>query len=116
MAGVETSTRKVAICAVHFLHDILRALISEIENRFLDTFARAIDSLAGNARRAHLNGIDNVGGCNSVWSQFLRILNYYITYEGRLAGGTKTEYEERAALARRLNAPNHRERPRPTSG
>jgi len=29
------------------------ALISEIENRFLDTFARAIDYLAGNARRAH---------------------------------------------------------------
>ena len=30
VAGVETSTRKVAMCAVHFLHDILRALISEI--------------------------------------------------------------------------------------
>ena len=27
-----------------------------------------------------LNGIDNVGGCNSVWSRFLRLLNY-ITYE-----------------------------------
>jgi hypothetical protein len=27
-----------------------------------------------------LNGIDNVGGCNSVWSRFSRILNY-ITYE-----------------------------------
>jgi hypothetical protein len=53
VAGVETSTRKVAMCALHFLHDILRALISEIENRFLDTFARAIDYLAGNARRAH---------------------------------------------------------------
>ena len=53
VAGVETSTRKVAMCAVHFLHDILRALISEIENRFVDTFARAIDYLAGNARRAH---------------------------------------------------------------
>jgi Transposase DDE domain len=53
VAGVETSTRKVAMCAVHFLHDILRALISEIENRFLGTFARAIDYLAGNARRAH---------------------------------------------------------------
>ena len=26
-----------------------------------------------------LNGIDNVGGCNSVWSRFSRILNY-ITY------------------------------------
>ena len=25
VAGVETSTRKVAMCAVHFLHDILRA-------------------------------------------------------------------------------------------
>ena len=53
VAGVETSTRKVAMCAVHFLHDILRALISDIENRFLDTFARAIDYLAANARRAH---------------------------------------------------------------
>ena len=53
VTGVETSTRKVAMCAVHFLHDILRALISEIENRFLGTFARAIDYLAGNARRAH---------------------------------------------------------------
>jgi len=53
VAGVETSTRKVAMCAVHFLHDILRALISEIETRFLDIFARAIDYLAGNARRAH---------------------------------------------------------------
>ena len=28
-----------------------------------------------------LNGIDNVGGCNSVWSRFSRILNY-ITYDG----------------------------------
>jgi hypothetical protein len=28
-------------------------LISGIENRFLDAFARAIDYLAGNARRAH---------------------------------------------------------------
>jgi hypothetical protein len=27
VAGVETSTRKVAMCALHFLHDILRALI-----------------------------------------------------------------------------------------
>ena len=53
VAGVETSTRKVAMCAVHFLHDILRALISEIETRFLDIFARAIDYLARNARRAH---------------------------------------------------------------
>jgi hypothetical protein len=53
VAGVETSTRKVAMCALHFLPDLLRALISGIENRFLDTFARAIDYLAGNARRAH---------------------------------------------------------------
>ena len=53
VAGVETSTRKVAMCAVHFLHDILPALISEIEARFLDIFARAIDYLARNARRAH---------------------------------------------------------------
>jgi len=30
-----------------------------------------------------LNGIDNVGGCNSVWSRFSRILNY-ITYEPEL--------------------------------
>jgi hypothetical protein len=74
VAGVETSTRKVAMCAVHFLH-ILRALISEIETRFLDIFARAIDYLAGNARRAHPKRIDNVGDCNSLWSRFLRLLN-----------------------------------------
>lgn len=53
VAGVETSTRKVAMCAVRLLHDILRALISVMEKRFLDTFARAIDYLAGNARLAH---------------------------------------------------------------
>jgi hypothetical protein len=53
VAGVETSTRKAAMCAVHVLQDILRTLISGIENRFLDAFARAIDYLAGNARRAH---------------------------------------------------------------
>jgi hypothetical protein len=29
-----------------------------------------------------LNGIDNVGGCNSVWSPFSRIVNY-ITYDGQ---------------------------------
>jgi hypothetical protein len=45
VAGVETSTRKAAMCAVHVLQDILRTLISGI--------ARAIDYLAGNARRAH---------------------------------------------------------------
>ena len=50
---VETSTRKAAMCAVQVLQDILRTLISGIENRFLDAFARAIDYLAGNARRAH---------------------------------------------------------------
>jgi transposase InsO family protein len=31
-----------------------------------------------------LNGIDNVGGCNSVWSRFSRILNY-ITYDDSIA-------------------------------
>jgi hypothetical protein len=53
VAGVETSTRKAAMCAVHILHDIMRALISGIENPFIDAFARGIDYLAGNAKRAH---------------------------------------------------------------
>ncbi|MCA1604796.1 MAG: IS4 family transposase [Acidobacteria bacterium] len=53
VAGVETSTRKAAMCAVHILHDIMRALISGIDNPFLDAFARGIDYLAANAKRAH---------------------------------------------------------------
>ena len=53
VAGVETSTRKAAMCAVHILHDIMRALISGIDNPFIDAFARGIDYLAGNAKRAH---------------------------------------------------------------
>ena len=53
VAGVETSTHKAAMCAVHILHDIMRALISGIDNPFLDAFARGIDYLAGNAQRAH---------------------------------------------------------------
>ncbi|MGH8563601.1 MAG: hypothetical protein ACREXW_05735 [Gammaproteobacteria bacterium] len=53
VAGVETSTRKAAMCAVHILHDIMRALISGIETPFIDAFARGIDYLAGNAKRAH---------------------------------------------------------------
>jgi hypothetical protein len=32
VAGVETSTHKAAMCAVHILHDIMRALISGIDN------------------------------------------------------------------------------------
>ena len=52
-ARVETSTRKAAMCAVHVLGDIMRALISGAENRFLDAFAQAIDYLANNAQRAH---------------------------------------------------------------
>ncbi|MCA1602419.1 MAG: IS4 family transposase [Acidobacteria bacterium] len=53
VAGVETSTRKAAMCAVHILHGIMRALISGIDNPFLDAFAWGIDYLAGNAKRAH---------------------------------------------------------------
>ena len=81
VAGVETSTRKVAMCAVHFLHDILRALISEIENRFVDTFARAIDYLAGNAKRAHPKRDRQRGRLQFGLEPISRILNY-ITYEG----------------------------------
>ena len=80
VAGVETSTRKVAMCAVHFLHDILRALISRSRIALL-TPLRAPSTTSPGTQNVHtLNGIDNVGGCNSVWSRFSRILNY-ITYE-----------------------------------
>ncbi|MGH8581334.1 MAG: IS4 family transposase [Gammaproteobacteria bacterium] len=53
VAGVETSTRKTAMCALHFLGDILRALISGTKPRFLNAFAQAIRYLASNAKRAH---------------------------------------------------------------
>ena len=80
VAGVETSTRKVAMCAVHFLHDILRALSSRSRIALL-TPLRAPSTTSPGTQNVHtLNGIDNVGGCNSVWSRFSRILNY-ITYE-----------------------------------
>ena len=42
---------------------------------------RAPSTTSPGTQNVHtLNGIDNVGGCNSVWSRFSRILNY-ITYE-----------------------------------
>ena len=53
VARVESSTRKVAMCAAHVLGEIMRAFISGIEDRFLDAFGQAIDYLAGNAKRAH---------------------------------------------------------------
>ncbi|MGH8489164.1 MAG: IS4 family transposase [Gammaproteobacteria bacterium] len=53
VARVETSTRKAAMCTVHVLGDIMRALISGTEHRFLKAFAQAIDYLAANAKRAH---------------------------------------------------------------
>ena len=51
VAGVETSTRKAVMCAVHILHDILRALNSGIPDRFLDALARVINYLAGRLSR-----------------------------------------------------------------
>jgi len=53
IAGVETSTRKTAMCAVHILHDIVRTLIMGIERHFTEAFAHAIEYLASNAKRAH---------------------------------------------------------------
>jgi hypothetical protein len=53
VAGVETSTCKATMCAVRILHDIVRAQISGIEHTVIDAFARGIDHLAANAKRAH---------------------------------------------------------------
>jgi hypothetical protein len=52
-ARVETSTRKVAMCAAHVLGDLMRALIARTEERFIHAFTQAIGYLAANAKRAH---------------------------------------------------------------
>ena len=51
--GVETSTRKTAMCATHVLGDILEALLSGGHRALLATFERAVRYLAVNAKRAH---------------------------------------------------------------
>lgn len=53
VAGVETSTRKVAMCAVNIIRDVLRAIISGTPDGFINIFAHALDYLAKNAKRAH---------------------------------------------------------------
>jgi Transposase DDE domain len=53
--GVETSTRKTAMCATHVLGDILEALLSGGHRALLATFERAVRYLAVNATRAHPN-------------------------------------------------------------
>ncbi|MGH8608974.1 MAG: transposase, partial [Gammaproteobacteria bacterium] len=80
VAGVETSTRKAAMCAVHILHDIMRALISGIDNPFIDTLhgGSIISPATPNAHTLSATG--NAGACSSVWSQYSAFLNY-ITHE-----------------------------------
>jgi hypothetical protein len=51
--GVETSTRKTAMCASHVLGDILSALVRARHRGLLAAFERAVRYLAGNATRAH---------------------------------------------------------------
>ena len=50
---VETSTRKVAMCAHHVLGDIIDALVCERTYRLRSSLTRALDYLATNAKRAH---------------------------------------------------------------
>jgi len=49
---VAISTRKVAMCVHHVLHDILRAMIHQ-PRRLNEATTRAIDYLSRNAKRAH---------------------------------------------------------------
>lgn len=51
--GVEVSTRKVAMCAVHVLLEVFVALVRKSPYRLLLAWRRAIEYLASQARRAH---------------------------------------------------------------
>jgi hypothetical protein len=68
---------------VHILHDIMRTLISAIEKSVVDTFARAIDYLAGNARRAHPKRDRQRGRLHFSLESIFGIVNC-ITYESLL--------------------------------
>jgi len=53
VAEVPMSTRKVAMCAVHILGDIVRALQSGDEAGLSATLEKAVTYLACHAQRAH---------------------------------------------------------------
>jgi hypothetical protein len=53
VTGVETSTRKTAMCAPHVLAEILQALVNRSHRGLLAAFERAVSYLAVNAKRAH---------------------------------------------------------------
>ena len=53
LAGVEVSTRKVAMCAHHVLPAVYAALISGSRHALLRTFNDAVTYLSTNAQRAH---------------------------------------------------------------
>ncbi len=53
LAAVPMSTRKVAMCAVHVLGAIIRALQSGDEAELSTALEEAVTSLAGHAQRAH---------------------------------------------------------------
>ena len=53
LRGIETSTRKVAMCVHHVLDDIIDALARERTDRLRSSLARALDYLATNPQRAH---------------------------------------------------------------
>jgi len=53
LMGVETSTRKTAMCAAHVLGEILDALVARNQRGLLSAFQRAVRYLAVNAKRAH---------------------------------------------------------------
>jgi len=53
IAGVEISTRKVAMCAVHVLLEVFVALVKKSSYRVLLAWRRAIKYLASQAQRAH---------------------------------------------------------------
>lgn len=53
LTGVEISTRKVAMCAVHVLLEIFVTLVRRSHYRFRLAWQRAITYLSANAQRAH---------------------------------------------------------------
>jgi len=55
LCRVEISTRKVAMCAIHVLADIVKALTCSQKTGLQDAIAKALNYFKDNARRAHPN-------------------------------------------------------------
>jgi hypothetical protein len=81
----DTASERAALPKASSLGDcLLLADRGYFDRDYLTTSLHAPSTTSPGTHDAHiLNGIDNVGDRNSLWSRFLRLLNY-ITYVGEL--------------------------------